>query len=69
IASAHIKKLKHVSLFDVFESEKLGTEKKSLALHFKFADDEKTLTDEEVEKMMGKLMQTLEKNLEAEIRK
>ena len=69
IATAHIKKLKHVSLFDVFESEKLGADKKSLALHFKFADEEKTLTDEEVEKMMGKLMQTLEKSIQAEIRK
>lgn len=69
VAAAQVKKLKHVSLFDVFESEKLGADKKSLALHFKFADEEKTLTDEEVEKMMGKLMQSLEKNLNAEIRK
>ncbi len=69
VAAAQVKKLKHVSLFDVFESEKLGADKKSLALHFKFADEEKTLTDEEVEKMMGKIMQALEKNLNAEIRK
>ncbi|MBM3440409.1 MAG: phenylalanine--tRNA ligase subunit beta, partial [Bacteroidetes bacterium] len=69
VAAAQVKKLKHVSLFDVFESEKLGADKKSLALHFKFADEDKTLTDEEVENMMGKLMQSLEKNLNAEIRK
>jgi phenylalanyl-tRNA synthetase beta chain len=62
-------KLKGVRLFDVFESEKLGADKKSLAVSFSFLDDEKTLTDKEVEGMMNRIMASLEKELDAEIRK
>ena len=56
-------------LFDVFESEKLGAGKKSLAVSFQFQDDEKTLTDREIDGMMSKIMRTLEQDLSAEIRK
>jgi phenylalanyl-tRNA synthetase beta chain len=69
IAAAKISKLSAVRLFDVFESEKLGHDKKSLAINFTFQDTEKTLTDSEVEGMVGKLMKIFEKELGAEIRK
>jgi phenylalanyl-tRNA synthetase beta chain len=69
IAAAKISKLAAVRLFDVFESEKLGADKKSLAINFTFQDTEKTLTDAEVESMVGKLMKVFEKELGAEIRK
>lgn len=62
-------KLKKIRLFDVFESEKLGPEKKSLAIRLTFLDEEKTLTDTEIDTMMNKLMSMLEKDLNAEIRK
>jgi phenylalanyl-tRNA synthetase beta chain len=62
-------KLKDVQLFDIFESEKLGADKKSLAVSFRFLDGEKTLTDKEVEGMMNRIMSSLEKELNAEIRK
>ncbi|HSZ86750.1 MAG TPA: hypothetical protein VK787_12025, partial [Puia sp.] len=65
----HLNKLQGIQLFDVFESEKLGADKKSLALSFNFVDKEKTMTDEEVEEMMNKIMLTLESKLKAEIRK
>ena len=55
--------------FDVFESEKLGKDKKSIAVNFVFLDEEKTLTDTEIEGWMKKIMQTLEKDLQVEIRK
>ncbi|RYY60554.1 MAG: phenylalanine--tRNA ligase subunit beta [Chitinophagaceae bacterium] len=61
--------LTQVRLFDVFESEKLGTDKKSLAVSFTFQDVEKTLTDKEIDGWMTKIMNTLEKELSAEIRK
>lgn len=61
--------MKSVALFDVFESEKIGADKKSLALNFVFQDDEKTLTDQETEKMMSTLIAALEKQFSAEIRK
>lgn len=69
IAQAKVSRLQSVSLFDVFESEKIGAGKKSMALNFVFQDDEKTLTDNETEKMMNTLIQSLEKQLSAEIRK
>ncbi|HYC41178.1 MAG TPA: phenylalanine--tRNA ligase subunit beta [Chitinophagaceae bacterium] len=62
-------RLQAVKLFDIFESEKLGKGKKSMALSFTFQDMEKTLTDREVDEMMQRLMTTLEKNVKAEIRK
>jgi phenylalanyl-tRNA synthetase beta chain len=62
-------KLKEIKLFDIFESERLGTGKKSLAINFTFLDEEKTLTDKEIDSMMNSLMRALEKDLNAEIRK
>ena len=60
--------LKNFDLFDVFESEKLGADKKSLALSFTFLDTEKTLTDTEVDGMMQQLIKAFEKDTEALIR-
>ncbi|HLY72356.1 MAG TPA: phenylalanine--tRNA ligase subunit beta, partial [Puia sp.] len=60
IRNLHLNKLQDVQLFDIFESEKLGLGKKSLALSFNFVDKEKTMTDQEVEEMMNKIMLTLE---------
>lgn len=68
-AAAKINKLKNVSLFDVFESEKLGANKKSMAVSFTFLDEEKTLTDTEIDAMMNKIIGAYEKELNAEIRK
>ena len=62
-------KLQEVKLFDIFESEKLGADKKSIAVSFTFLDHEKTLTDKEIDGWMSKIMTTLEKELNAEIRK
>jgi phenylalanyl-tRNA synthetase beta chain len=61
--------LQDLKLFDVFESEKLGNDKKSMAVNFTFLDKEKTLTEKEIEGWMNKIMTTLEKELGAEIRK
>ncbi|MER3469855.1 MAG: phenylalanine--tRNA ligase subunit beta [Chitinophagaceae bacterium] len=69
VAKLRLNKLKGVNLFDIFESEKLGTDKKSLAINFTFLDEEKTLTDKEIDGWMNKIMTTLEKELGAEIRK
>jgi len=69
IIKLKLNKLQQVRLFDVFESEKLGADKKSLAVNFTFLDEEKTLTDKEIDSWMNKIMTTLEKDLGAEIRK
>ncbi len=64
-----LQKLRKVQLFDIFESEKLGSDKKSMAISFTFLDHEKTLTDKEIDGMMGRIMKTAEQELKAEIRK
>jgi phenylalanyl-tRNA synthetase beta chain len=58
-----------MKLFDIFESEKLGIGKKSMAVNFTFLDEGKTLTDIEIDGWMNTIMSTLEKDLSAEIRK
>ncbi len=62
-------KLQSMRLFDVFESDKLGANKKSLAISFTFLDEEKTLTDKEIDSIVNKLIENLEKEVAAEIRK
>ncbi len=61
--------LQEIQLFDIFESDKLGAGKKSLAVSFTFLDPEKTLTDKEIDGWMNKIMTSLEKEVGAEIRK
>ena len=69
IAAVKIAALQESSVFDIFESEKLGDQKKSVAINFVFNAVDKTLTDVEIDAMMKKLVQEFEKNLQAEIRK
>ena len=69
ISKLKLNRLQGLRLFDVFESEKLGAGKKSLAINLTFLDEEKTLTDKEIDGWMNRIMITLEKDLQAEIRK
>jgi phenylalanyl-tRNA synthetase beta chain len=69
VATVKLPKLKGIRLFDVFESDKLGVNKKSMALSFTFVDEEKTMTDTETDAMVSKLIGAFEKELGAEIRK
>ena len=66
---AKVNKLTAMNLFDVFESEKLGAGKKSMAVSFTFLDEEKTMTDKDIDGMMNKIIAAYEKELHAEIRK
>ncbi|HRO39552.1 MAG TPA: phenylalanine--tRNA ligase subunit beta [Flavobacteriales bacterium] len=65
---AERKLLREVGLFDVYEGDKLPSGKKSYALSFILQDTEKTLTDEQVEKAMGRIRLALEKEVGAELR-
>ena len=60
--------LKDVTLFDVYEGEKLGADKKSYAVSFTLLDEEKTLTDKVIDKTMNKLIGAYKHQLGAEIR-
>jgi len=69
VSKAKINQLKSIKLFDIFESEKIGANKKSMAVSFTFRDDDKTLTDKEIDEMMNKIIGIYQKELGAEIRK
>lgn len=62
------KLLKSITLFDVFEDEKIGKDKKSYAVSFILQDENKTLTDHQINKIMTNLMRAYEKELGAQIR-
>lgn len=68
VKQAKSKLLQRVNLFDVFESEKIGIDKKSYAINLSFYDDEKTLTDIEVEAEIKSIIESLEQKLGAVIR-
>ncbi len=61
------KLLKEVNLFDIYESEKLGN-KKSYAVSFTLLNNEATLTDKEIDKVMEKLISNYQQKLGAELR-
>ena len=62
------KLLKEVDLFDVYEGDKLPEGKKSYAVSFVLQDETKTLEDKQIDKIMQKLQQSFEKNLDAVLR-
>ena len=62
------KLLKEVDLFDVYTGDKLPEGRKSYALSFVLQDENKTLNDKQIDKIMDKLQQTFIKQFSAEIR-
>ncbi|MEQ3655805.1 MAG: phenylalanine--tRNA ligase subunit beta, partial [Dokdonia sp.] len=60
--------LKDVNLFDVYQGSNLPEDKKSYALSFVLQDENKTLTDKQIDKVMHKLQQRFEKELGASLR-
>lgn len=60
--------LKSVDLFDVYEGKNLPEGKKSYALSFILQDENKTLNDKQIDKVMQKLQQAFERNFNAELR-
>ncbi len=60
--------LKGVTLFDVYKGKNLPEGKKSYALSFTIQDEEKTLTDKQIDKIMGKLQQKFETDFGAVLR-
>ena len=62
------KLLKSVELFDVYEGKNLEAGKKSYAVSFTLQDENATLNDKQIDKLMGKLVQNLENKLGAKLR-
>lgn len=61
--------VKNIDLFDMYESEKIGKGKKSLAFHISYMSESRTLSDSEVNEIEKKVENSLEKKLKAEIRR
>ncbi|MGL2964889.1 phenylalanine--tRNA ligase subunit beta [Flavobacterium sp. RSB2_4_14] len=60
--------LKDINLFDVYEGKNLPEGKKSYAVSFTLQDTSKTLTDEQIDKIMNKLQKNMENELGASLR-
>ena len=63
------KLLESIKLFDIYRDEKLGNNKKSVAYSLIFRDKNKNLSDEEINPIMEEIIKSLEKELNAELRK
>lgn len=62
------KNLKNIRVFDIYKDNKLGDDKKSIALSLEFNSEDKTLTDEEVNKYIAKIVSGLDKELKIKLR-
>jgi phenylalanyl-tRNA synthetase beta chain len=62
------KLLKKVNLFDVYEGKNLEAGKKSYAVSFIIQDETKTLTDNQTDAIMKKLLSNFEQKLGAKLR-
>jgi phenylalanyl-tRNA synthetase beta chain len=69
IMEAEKRLIKNIIAFDVYEGENIPKGKKAYALGFTLLNETKTLTDEEIDKTMERLMSVLEEKLGALIRK
>jgi phenylalanyl-tRNA synthetase beta chain len=68
IRQAGVADLTGVNLFDIFESKEIGRDKRSLAYALEFRSPSRTLTDDEVNLSLQKIIQKLKQTLPVEIR-
>ena len=61
--------LTDIEIFDVYTGVGIGLDKKSMAYSLTFSDNKKTLTDDEVNALMNKIIDTVSKKCGAELRK
>lgn len=69
VLSTEKRLITEIIAFDVYEGDKIPQGKKAYALGFTLQDESKTLTDEEIEKVMTRLMGAFETKMGALIRK
>ena len=62
------KLLRQVGLFDVYRGDKIPAGKKQYALSFVIQDPERTLTDQDTERVMERLLTTFQKDFGAQLR-
>lgn len=69
IQSTNSALIQQVNVFDVYDGEKIEPGKKAYSISFLLQDDEKTLSDKEIDSLMNKLIVNFEKQAKAIIRK
>jgi phenylalanyl-tRNA synthetase beta chain len=69
IRSTNKKLIREISVFDVYEGDKIEAGKKAYALSIVLLDEEQTLTDSKIEFTMNGIITKLEKEIQAVIRK
>jgi phenylalanyl-tRNA synthetase beta chain len=60
--------IKEVTIFDVYQGKQIQEDRKSLALTVRYQSDDKTLTDDEVNAVHGRVLDVLKKKLDVQIR-
>ena len=60
--------LKEITVFDVYTGKNIEENQKSIAYSLTFNDPTKTLTDEEVMKLFGKIIEAVETKIGAKLR-
>ena len=68
LMKSQIKNLINMNLFDVYEGDKIGNDKKSYALNFTLSNSEKTLNEKEIHLAMNKIQDKLKNNFKAILR-
>ena len=69
VGRANPKLIREVALHDVYMGKGIDPSKKSYLISIELRDDNKTLADKSVDKIIGRVFQLLTKDLGAEIRK
>lgn len=68
VKTAKLKYLTDMRVFDTYKSEQIGEGKKSVAMSFSFECLERTLTDEDINAEMAKILSALKRKVGAKIR-
>ena len=68
ILKSQIKNLTDINLFDVYQDDKIASDKKSYAMNFTISNVEKTLNDKEIHSVMDKIQKKFENNFNAILR-
>jgi phenylalanyl-tRNA synthetase beta chain len=68
VAELEVREQRSTSLVDVYEGASLPAGKRSVTLRLEYRADERTLRDEEVDEMHGRIVEALEKRFDAKMR-
>jgi len=68
INGLRLKELEEVTIFDLYQGDRIPADSKSVALRLRYRSSERTLTDEEVQKLHQKVVDAATQKLGATVR-